>query len=226
MGEHDGHRERLRQRFLENGLDSLQDHEVLELLLFYAVPRRDTKELAWRLLHHFGSLSAVLDATPDELMQVSGIREPAAVLLNLMTPLARRYQISRTDKRQILNTSALCGEYLSGSFFGSTDELVYLLCLDAKGQVLACRMLQHGSATSAALSLRKAAEIAMSAKASAVVLAHNHPGGLALPSQADYETTRQLQAALEPLGIRLVDHIIVADRDFVSMKDSGFFPDP
>ncbi len=224
MGEHDGHRERLRQRFLEHGLDALQDHEVLELLLFYAVPRRDTKELAWRLLHHFGSLSAVLDASADDLQQVSGIREPAAVLLSLMTPLARRYQISRTDKRQILNSSTRCGEFLTGYFFGSTDELVYLLCLDAKGQFLACRMLQHGSATSAALSLRKAAEIAMSAKASAVVLAHNHPGGLALPSQADYETTCQLRAALEPLGIQLVDHIIVADKDFVSMKDNGFFP--
>lgn len=224
MGEHDGHRERLRQRFLEHGLDALQDHEVLELLLFYAVPRRDTKELAWRLLHHFGSLAAVLDASVGDLQQVSGIGESAAVLLNLMTPLARRYQISRTDKRQILNSSARCGEFLTAYFFGCTEELIYLLCLDAKGQFLACRLLQHGSTTSAALSLRKAAEVAMSAKASAVILAHNHPGGLALPSQADYETTRQLQAVLEPLGIQLKDHIIVADTDFVSMRDNGFLP--
>lgn len=223
MAEHDGHRERLRKRFLTHGLDALQDHEVLELLLFYALPRKDTNALARTLLRHFGSISAVLEASMEELMAVGGIGENAAVLLHLITPLSRRYMLSRSDKGTCLTNTRACGEYLLPYFFGSTDELVYLLCLDAKCKVLACRLLQRGSVNSATVSLRKAAEIAMSCNASSVVLAHNHTSGLALPSKADLETTTALRNVLEPLEIKLVDHIVVADQDFVSMADNGFF---
>ena len=200
MGEYDGHRARLRQRFLTNGLDALPDHEVLELLLFYAIPRKDTNPLSRRLLNHFGSISAVLEA-----------------------PLSRRYQLSRSDKGICLSSTNACGEYLLPYFFGAQEELVYMLCLDAKCKVLTCRLLQTGSVNAASISLRKAAEIAMACKASSVVLAHNHTSGLALPSKADIETTILMKNALEPLGILLVDHIIVADNDFVSMADNGVF---
>lgn len=223
MMDHSGHRTRLRSRFLEHGLDVLPDHEVLELLLFYALPRKDTNLLARQLLDHFGTIAAVLEAPLEELKSVAGIGENAAVLLHLITPLSRRYLLSRTEKNVCLSTSKDCGEYLLPYFFGATEEQVYLLCLDAKCKVLACRLLQSGSVNSALVPLRKAAEVAMACNASAVILAHNHTSGLALPSRADIEVTEQLRAALEPLEIKLVDHIIVADGEYVSMMDSNRF---
>lgn len=221
MRDHSGHRGRLRARFLTHGLDALQDHEVLELLLFYAQPRKDTNGLARTLLDHFGSISAVLEAPLSELKAVGGIGENAAILLHLITPLSRRYLLSRTEKHTSLTTCQACGEYLLPYFFGATEEQVYLLCLDSKCKVLACRLLQTGSVNSASVPLRKAAEIAMSCKASAVVLAHNHTSGLALPSRADIEVTELLKATLEPLEIQVVDHIVIADGEFVSMMDSN-----
>ena len=223
MIDHSGHRQRLRSRFLTHGLDVLQDHEVLELLLFYAQPRKDTNATARLLLDHFGSIAAVLEAPLAELKAVAGIGEHAAVLLHLITPLSRRYLLSRSEKGICLTTSKDCGEYLMPYFFGATEELVYLLCLDAKCKVLACRLLQSGSVNSAAVPIRKAAEVAMACNASAVILAHNHTSGLALPSRADIEVTELLRNTLEPLEIQLVDHIIVADGEFVSMMDTERF---
>ena len=223
MGEHDGHRERLKRRFLEHGMDTLQDHEALELLLFYAVPRKDTNPIARALLKHFGSISAVLEASAQELKQVAGIGEHAAMLLHLITPMARRYQLSRTDKGIVFETIKDCGEFLVPYFFGIQEEQIYLLCLDAKKKFLACRLLQEGSANAAYLPIRKAAEIAMSCNASSVILAHNHPGGLALPSTEDYAATLQLRETFEPLGIVVVDHIVVSDNEYISLKDSGYY---
>lgn len=222
MGEHDGHRNRLRQKFLTHGMDVLQDHEVLELLLFYALPRKDTNQLARDLLNHFGSISAVLEAPLSELKKIGGIGENAAVLLRLITPLSRRYLLSRTEQGVCLSSTRNCGEYLLPYFFGATEEMVYILCLDAKCKVLACRLLETGTVNSARVPLRKAAEIAMACNASSVVLAHNHTSGLALPSKADVDATLQLKKTLEPLEIAVIDHIVIADNDFVSMADNGF----
>ena len=215
MGEHDGHRQRLRQKFLTHGMEVLQDHEVLELLLFYAVPRKDTNALARELLAHFGSISAVLEAPLSELKSVGGIGENAAVLLRLITPLSRRYLLSRTEKGVCLSSTQACGEYLLPYFFGATEEKVYILCLDAKCKVLACRLLESGSVNSARVPLR------MATNASSVVLAHNHTSGLALPSRADIDTTMALKNTLSALDILLADHIIVAENDFVSMAENG-----
>ena len=148
MIDHKGHRDRLRKRFLTHGLDVLQDHEVLELLLFYALPRIDTNELARKLLAHFGSISAVLEAPISELKEVGGIGDNAAILLHLITPLSRRYQLSRNEKGVCLSTTQACGDYLLPYFFGSTEEMVYILCMDAKCKVLTCRLLHNGSVNS------------------------------------------------------------------------------
>ena len=215
MGEHDGHRERLRMRYLEHGLDALQDHEVLELLLFYAVPRKDTNPMARKLLRQFGSLSAVLDAPLQDLKAAAELSDIAAILLQLIPDLARRYQLSRTRSGTILNSTEDCGRFVLPYFFGATDEMVYLICLDAKKKVLACRLLQRGCV--------KVAEIAMSCNAVSVVLAHNHPGGMALPSAPDYQTTEALRSALSALGIEVLDHLVVCDSDYVSMADNGYF---
>lgn len=220
---HAGHRQRLKRQFLEAGMDGLSDVNCLELLLFYAIARRDTNPLAHALLERFGSLSAVFNAPPEQLQQVPGISEHAAVLLHAIPALGRRYFIDQTRQEKILNSTERCGAYLIPYFFGAREEQVYLLSLDAKCKVLDCRLLSRGSVNAAEISVRRIVETALAVNATSVVLAHNHTSGIALPSREDEATTRRLETALDAVGIQLVDHIIVPDNDFVSMADSGFF---
>ena len=223
MSVHEGHRERLKRRFLQEGLDNFDEIQVLELLLFYAIPRRDTNPLAHRLLDQFGSLAGVLESPASTLGQVPGIGENAATLLQLITAVSRYYMICRASVGQPLNTVERCGAYLTPRFFGLRDEAVCALCLDAKCKPLACRILGQGSVNAAGVPIRKIVEFALSANATSVVLAHNHPSGIALPSQADIAATERLSVALDAVGIILADHIIVSDEDFVSMAASGVF---
>lgn len=220
---HEGHRDRLKARFRATGLDGFHEVNILELLLFYAIPRRDTNPIAHRLLDRFGTLAGVLDAPVEELMKVEGVGENAALLLHLVPQTARQYQVSRNAGVCILDTTTKAGNYLAPYFFGERDEVVYLLCLDAKCKVLDCRLLFRGGINSAAVSVRKIVETAIACNATSVVLAHNHTSGIALPSREDEATTRAIQRALDAVDILLADHIVVADGDFVSMADSGFF---
>ena len=219
MGLHDGHRQRKRERFLKQGADGLADHEVLELLLYYAIPRRDTNELAHRLIQHFGTLDAVFQAPPEALMQVSGIGENAAVLLNLV-PAAQRCARRSVSAERILNSVERCGAYFMDLLDGQRRELLYQVCLDGKGKLLTCRCIGKGTVSASPVHVRQVVENALYAGASGIILAHNHPSGVALPSAEDRMVTHQVMEALEPLGIRLIDHIVVADNDFVSMAES------
>ena len=190
MSIHDGHRQRLKQRFLEEGLESFTDIQVLELLLFFSVPRQDTNPIAHALLDHFGSLYQVLEAPVEELRKVKGVGEQSALLLSLMNYVPRYYQ--------------------------------FLLCLDAKCKVLCCKEVGQGSVNSAGISVRKIVETALAANATTVVLAHNHPSGIAVPSSEDVQTTCRVAMALNAVEIQLADHIVVADGDYVSMVQSGY----
>ena len=222
MGIHDGHREKMRQRFLRGGLDAFADHEALELLLYYAIPRRDTNPVAHALMERYGSLSAVLSAPAEDLQRVEGVGESAAVLLRLVAPLCRKARLAEAaGEERVLNSSERAGAYLLECFEGEKNEAVYQLCLDRKGKLLACKRLAEGDVASADLNIRKVVETALLTSASAVILAHNHPSGVAVPSSSDEAATRQVAEALRTIGVRLVDHIVVADRDFVSMADSG-----
>ena len=219
---HKGHRERLKLRFLESGLDSFTDVQALELLLFYAIPQKDTNPIAHALLERFGSLSQVLDAPVEELKRIPGMGESSASFLHLITELGRYYMVHRSTQTSILPTLEQCAEYLVPHFFGRRLETVFLLCLDAKCKVLCCKEVGEGSVNSAGISVRKIVETALGANASSVVLAHNHPSGVALPSAEDVSATMRVRKALEAVDVPLVDHIIVADEDFVSMADSGY----
>lgn len=223
MSIHDGHRHRLKERFLNEGLDNFDEIQVLELLLFYCIPRQDTNPLAHRLLDHFGSLAQVLDATPAELEKIPGMGHNAATFLTLITAAGRYYQVNRAVNTVILPTTERCGEYLAPFFYGRRNETVFLLCLDAKCKVLCCKELGEGSVNSAGVPVRRIVETALGANATSVVLAHNHPSGLALPSGDDVQSTLRVAAALAAVEITLADHIIVADDDFVSLSQSGFY---
>ncbi len=218
---HSGHRQRLKDQFLTHGMDPIHDVNVLELILFYAIPRQDTNPIAHRLLNTFGSLAAVFDATPEELMERGGLSKNAATLIKLIPAAARRQQLSRSSCHQLLDSTQKCGDYLVPFFFGATQEEVYLLGLDAKCKVLGCVKLSTGSVNSAGLSIRKVVECALNMKASSVVLAHNHTSGIAVPSQEDIRTTKSISHALDLVGVYLADHVVVADEDYVSMAESG-----
>lgn len=221
MGVHDGHRARLTARFLEEGLDGFSPHNILELLLFYAVPRKDTNELAHTLLDAFGSLSGVLDAPVAELTAVPGVGERTAALLHLMPQLARTY-LSDREREVCVNSTEKAGQYLLPRFVGRNEETVFMISVDGKCRVLATTLLHKGSINSAEVSLRNIVASALRHNAAGVILAHNHPGGVALPSPEDLNTTRRIGEALRPVGVRLIDHIIVADGDYVSLADSGY----
>ena len=219
---HTGHRQRLKTRFLETGLDSFTDVQALELLLFYAIPQKDTNPIAHTLLKRFGSLSQVLDADTEELVKVPGISGHTATLLRLVTELGRFYQVDSAQRTEVLTSLDACGAYLVPRFFGRKVETVFLLCLDAKCRVLCCREIGEGSVNAASISVRKVVETALSVKATTVVLAHNHPSGVALPSADDVQTTRRIAAALSAVEVILIDHIVVAEGDYISMAQSGY----
>lgn len=220
---HKGHRQRLKDRFLKEGLDGFEPHNVLELLLFYAIPQRDTNELAHRLLKRFGSLSGVLDADFDELCQVEGVGANVATLLKLMPGLARRYLDDYDKKGVVLTSIEEVGAFLRPKFVGRKNEMIFLLCMDSRGSVVYGDFIAEGSINAAPMYTRNILEAAMRSHAVSVILAHNHPRGLALPSNADMLATRSVFDALAAAKVRLVDHLIFAGSDYVSMRDSGFF---
>ncbi len=223
MSVHDGHRQRRKELFRKHGLATFADHEVLELLLYYAVPRQDTNPIAHRLIERFGSLEGVFCASFDELQQVEGIGENAATLIRLMFPLCRRVRTEGNRHPTILNTDARVGDYFLELFLGETKELLYQACLDGKGKLLARYLLAEGGVDRVNLNMRTIAENALRVNASSVILAHNHPSGVALPSEEDNKTTLEIWRVLGSIGVELVDHIIVADDDYVSLRDNGLF---
>lgn len=220
---HRGHREKMRQRFLKGGLEHFADHEALELLLYYAIPRQDTNPIAHRLMDRYGSLLAVLSAPVEDIKRVEGVGESAAVLLRLAGQIGGKARLAEAARSHPLTTVEAVGAYLLDCFAGETHEVVYQLCLDRKCKLLACKRLGEGGIASSGLDIRKMMENAILTAASTVILAHNHPSGVALPSDDDCAATVAARKALETIGVTLADHIIVADEDFVSMAQSGFF---
>ena len=224
MSIHEGHRSRLKQRFAEHGERVFDDHQLLELMLFYAVPQGDVNPLAHRLINHFGSFAAVLDAKPEELRKVKGVGDHTALFLSMFPQVLRRYMASKSGNEELICSTADAGEFLLPYFFGARNETAFLLCLDAKGKVLSCRFLAEGSLDRVGLNSRQVVETALENRASSVILAHNHISGLATPSEADVALTLALRPLLRSLGIHLLDHLIIADGDFVSMAQSGLLP--
>ncbi len=224
MSIHEGHRSRLKQRFAEHGERVFDDHQLLELMLFYAVPQGDVNPLAHRLINHFGSFAAVLDAKPEELRKVKGVGDHTALFLSMFPQVLRRYMASKSGNEELICSTADAGEFLLPYFFGARNETAFLLCLDAKGKVLSCRFLAEGSLDRVGLNSRQVVETALEDRASSVILAHNHISGLATPSEADVALTLALRPLLRSLGIHLLDHLIIADGDFVSMAQSGLLP--
>ena len=213
---HKDHRKHTKDRFLSEGLDSFEPHNVLELLLFYSIPQKDTNETAHMLINRFGSLSAVFDAPYDDLLTVPGISEHSATLIKLIPAISRRYAMEKNSKVTKLSSIEDIGKYLVARYLGVTEETVLLLLLDNKFGLIDCVKVHEGSVNSSAITMRKLIETALFKRASMVVLAHNHPSGVALPSSDDLFTTQQVKRAFDLVEIGMLAHIIVAGDTFTN----------
>ena len=217
---HAGHRERLKSRFLKGGLKEFEPHNVLELLLFYSTPQKDVNDTAHKLVNEFGSISAVFDADFDELIKVKGVKEHTATLLKLIPELAREYYddlYKRTNKKAF-NIDALC-EYLIRLFAGKKTEEVYLLLFDDVDSLCFTTLIDRGSLKNSSVSVKNVAQTALRMGYDKIALAHNHPGGTAIPSMEDIESTVNLKRSLSVCGIDLCVHFIVAGTQCVGMLD-------
>ncbi|WP_448382224.1 RadC family protein [Desulfosoma sp.] len=217
----EGHRRRLRERFLAGGLDAFHDHEVLELLLTFAIPRRDVKPAAKALLDHFHSLSAVLDAKPEELKAVPGIGVHAAVLLSLVPRLLERYHKDRWRSVKTLGSTQEAVRYLMGHFEAERIEVFCLLALNSQNGLIAMERIQEGTVNRTAVFPRLVVEAALRHRATAVILAHNHPSGDPEPSAADRQLTKKLKRLLQDMDIAVHDHIILAGKRYYSFAERG-----
>ncbi|MCU0586644.1 MAG: DNA repair protein RadC [Syntrophobacteraceae bacterium] len=215
----EGHRQRLRERFEQSGLHGFHDHEVIELLLSYAIPRRDVKPLAKELIARFGSLSAVVDAPLAHLREIDGVGSRASVLLTMLPRLMDRYLQDRWKRSEAFHSTQDAVRYLYSLLGTERSEVFYILALNSQNALIAAEEIQRGSVNRTAVFPRLVVEACLKHRATAVILAHNHPGGDPHPSSADRQLTRRLKRLLNDLDIQVHDHIIVAGQTHHSFAE-------
>lgn len=220
--EHEGHRQRMRQRYRRQGLEGFAQHEVLELLLFYAIPQKNLNPLAHTLIERFGTLYGVLHATPEQLMQVDGIGEYAATLISLFPAVSKSAEDSRADNREKLSSRRAAVDYCLRLLEGEKRELFYAICLNGQMETLACVQIARGSLSDVPAYPRVVMDAVLTHNAHGVLLCHNHPGGSVAPSQADLDATDTLSRLFREIEVVLVDHIIVGEGQALSMVRNGF----
>ena len=218
---HDGHRKRVKARYLAEGLDAFADHQVLEMLLFYCIPMKDTNELAHTMIKAFGSLAGLMEADPKDICARCSVSENVAILISIIPALARRYTKGKWGHKPVLTSSTKAGEYATSLFVGRKYEVFYLICLDSQNRVNYAALVHEGTINEAPVYPRLIVETALRHQANAVILAHNHPGGTMQPSKADIEVTKRIAATLEGISIHVADHIIVAGERYFSFIENN-----
>lgn len=220
---HTGHRQRMRERFFKTGLDGFEPHEVLELLLTYSIPRKDTNIIGHTLIDTFGSISAVFDAPFEALLRVKGITENSAALIKMVPQILRFYK-NGMNESSCLNTIEKVTGFFSVAFIGLTKEEFKVCCLDNGLNVISCTTVAIGTNKSAPITARLVAEAAFKANSSNIIIAHNHPDTSCTPSEADKIVTRKLRSSLKAIDIDILDHIIVGKDGVLSFKKIGLIP--
>ncbi|MCM1544038.1 MAG: hypothetical protein NC110_01955 [Ruminococcus sp.] len=217
---HKGHRQKVKQRYYETGLRGMADHNVLEMLLFFGIPYKDTNEIAHELISRFGSFSGVLRADVKDLRKVKGMTDNAACLINMLLPVYKRYEADLAQRNPSLMTIKEVVDYVRPKYIGAMTEMVYLLCFDSAHRLIAERMLKEGSLVNATFDLRSIASVLLETNATGVILVHNHPNAIAAPSSADVAATCSVADFLNTLDIALLDHIIISDDAHFAMSQS------
>lgn len=219
---HENHRRRMRDKIRDKGLDGLPDHEILEFLLFFAIPRRDVNALAHNLINRFSSLSGVLDAGHYQLMAEEGIGESASTFLSALPAVFRAYQLERVGMGHVFDTLDDANAYLNQHFFGRSVETLIMMCLSSTNQMLSIHTVEEGCVESVPLPIRRIMSHALAVPdTKRVIIGHNHPRGFLYPSDADIRCSLELQKAFSYVGIILSDHIIGGDDDYVSLRNSN-----
>ena len=216
---HGGHRERMRERVASAGASVLADHELLEMLLYYIQPRRDTNETAHALIEECGSLSAVLEGERDRLCRVPYIKENAALYLQLLGELSRRYAVAKfqpdaASPDVVYDSMEKLATVLYPRFLGQSKELLIAVLLDARMRMVDLFTVAEGALNSVAVTTRTVTQRAYARNAASCVLAHNHPGGIATPSQEDVRLTRDMETALDLVGVPLIEHLVFTERSY------------
>ncbi len=217
-GVHSGHRQRMKDRYLTGGLDSFSPHEVIELMLYYAIPQKDVNDLSHRLIERFGSFSGVLEADYDDLLGVDGMGPNSALMFCLYRDVIRRYSIDKAEVPFVYDTIEKIGQYLVSLYVGVTVERAYAMLFDNKMKLIDTVHLGDGSVNSVRLSMRTLAEKALKRSASSIILAHNHPNGTCYPSGDDIALTNQMADFCDVLGLNLIDHIVVSGKYFTPIR--------
>ena len=220
---HKGHRAKVRNRYYENGFNGMADHNVLEMLLFFGIPYKDTNELAHELINRFCSFSGVLEADPKELLAVKGMTENAACLISMVLPLYKRYIQDVTGRKPFNESKKSLAEYIRSLYLDTTDEKIFAFAYDHRRCFLGYRSIGEGDIASSSVDMRRLASFVLETKASSVIIAHNHPHGITSPSADDIEATKAIYKFLHALNVRLYDHIIVNATDYFSLADSMKF---
>lgn len=222
---HNGHRMRMKEKAFKYGFEHFDDHEVLEMLLYFAVPQRDTNPISHELINSFGSFSAVLEADESQLLSVKGMNRSAAFLIKMMPEIFNRYMADKNSfkDKPILNSSELAYEIFSPKYIGKKNEIVYALFMNNSGKVLACESISDGTVNSAEIQTRRIIEYCIKYNATQVILAHNHPSGDFSPSMDDFITTKNIASSLKSISVKLLDHLIITHNDYCSMRSMPQF---
>lgn len=215
---HAGHRQRLKDRFLSEGLDNFPPHNILEIALFYVDRRHDTNEIAHRLIDNFGSFAGVCDAPYETLCEVEGVGKETAKFLKLIPELARTYEVSKTEKIAVLDGPEKAIEFFAPRFIGKTNECLMITYLDGRGELLNCKTLAEGDDTSVLINSRAIMLEAVALHARGIILAHNHPHGFCSPSAQDIAMTDNLAVLMEEVGVKVCDHLIFSRDDVCRMS--------
>lgn len=222
---HTGHRDRMRQRYLETGPDSFATHELLEMLLYGTIPRGDTNEIAHHLLEEFGSLSNLIEADPHEIAKTAGVAWKSAVFLSMLHEVVRRYEREKREQKLALTSIDRSVQYCGGLLKYRTEERFYVICMDSRRKILHTAKIAEGSVDTATINPRTVTEKALRYKATGVLLCHNHPGGNVRPSSEDIAITVKLREVLEILGVQVVDHIIIGENQYFSFFENDLLRD-
>ena len=217
---HKGHRNKVRNRYYETGFNGMADHNVLEMLLFFGIPYKDTNEMAHELIARFGSFSGVLEADVKDLITVKGMTENAACLITMILPLYKRYMEDVSSQKPEFASKEELSMYIRSLFLDTNDERLYALAYDSSRHYIGYRNIGDGDICSSRADIRKLSAFVLECKATGIILAHNHPHGIALPSPEDIECTKYIYKILDALKVRLLDHIIVNESDYISMAET------
>ena len=220
---HEGHRKRLKRELLEQDFpDSIPSHKVLETLLFYGIPRKDTNPIAHELLQKFGTLRGVIEADPSDLFEVNGMTENAVTLIKLVVPIARRYETEcKLMSKSRFTSIDQIGAFLTKKHMGYGVETFAVSTFKDNGELLSCDILSKGDMSSVPLTAKTIVQYVIKHKAPSAVISHSHVNHAAVPSRADIELTISVKNILSQIGVKLLDHIIVADDDYVSFRQSS-----